>query len=163
MTTFEPAHALEVLTQHDVRFVVIGGVAGAIHGSPSVTQDLDICYERSPDTIEHLADALRSIHAKLRGVDDDVPFSLDAAAIAAGDHFTFVTELGDLDCLGIPAGTLGYDDVVRKAVDIDLDGFVVSVASVDDLIRMKRAAGRPRDVAELEILGALRDELERGS
>jgi hypothetical protein len=163
MTSFEPAHALEVLTKHDVRFVVVGGVAGATHGSPSVTQDLDICYERSPENIEHLVAALRSIHAKLRGVDDDVPFSLDAAAISAGDHFTFVTDLGDLDCLGMPAGTLGYDDLVRNTVDVDLDGFVVSIASIDDLIRMKRAAGRPRDLAELEILGALRDELERGS
>lgn len=163
MTSFDPARALEVLTEHDVRFVVIGGVAGATHGSPSVTQDLDICYERSPENIERLVVALRSIHARLRGVDDDVRFSLDADTIAAGDHFSFVTDLGDLDCLGIPAGTLGYDDVVRSAVDIDLDGFVVSVASIDDLIRMKRAAGRPRDLAELEILGALRDELERGS
>jgi hypothetical protein len=163
MRSFEPVHAMQVLFEHDVRFVVIGGVAGATHGSPSVTQDLDICYERSPDNIEHLVAALRSIHAKLRGVDDDVRFSLHADTIAAGDHFTFVTDLGDLDCLGIPAGTLGYDDLVRNAVNIDLDGFAVSVASVDDLIRMKRAAGRPRDLAELEILGALRDELERDS
>jgi hypothetical protein len=146
-----------------VRFVVIGGVAGATHGSPSVTQDLDICYERGKDNVERLVTALRSIHARLRGVDEDVRFSLDTGTIAAGDHFTFVTDLGDLDCLGVPAGTLGYDDLVRNAVDVDLDGFAVSVASVDDLIRMKRAAGRPRDLAELEILGALRDELDRGS
>lgn len=163
MKSFEPSHAMQVMTEHDVRFVVIGGVAGATHGSPSVTQDLDICYERSPDNIEHLVAALRSIHARLRGVDDDVRFSLDADTLAAGDHFTFVTDFGDLDCLGIPAGTLGYDDLVRNAIDVDLDGFAVSVASIDDLIRMKRAAGRPRDLAELEILGALRDELERGS
>jgi hypothetical protein len=163
MKRFEPTHAMHVLTEHDVRFVVIGGVAGATHGSPSVTQDLDICYERSHDNIEHLVAALRSIHASLRGVDDDVRFSLDADTIAAGDHFTFVTDLGDLDCLGIPAGTLGYDDLVRNAIDVDLDGFAVSIASIDDLIRMKRAAGRPRDLAELEILGALRDELEHGS
>ena len=87
-----------------------------------------------------------------------MPFSLDAKTLAAGDHFTFVTDLGDLDCLGIPAGTLGYDDLMKSAVDVDLDGLVVAVASIDDLIRMKRAAGRPRDLAELEILGALRDE-----
>jgi hypothetical protein len=163
VTSFEPAGALQVLTEHRVRFVVIGGVAGATHGSPSVTQDLDICYERSPDNIERLVAALRSIHAKLRGVDDDVRFSLEADTIAAGDLLTFLTDLGDLDCLGVPAGTLGFDDLVRNSIDIDLDGFFVSVASIDDLIRMKRATGRPRDLAELEILGALRDELERGS
>ena len=150
-----------MLSDHGVRYVVIGGIAGATHGSPSVTQDLDVCYERSPENLERLAAALGSIHARLRGADDDVPFSLDAKTLAAGDHFTFTTDLGDLDCLGIPAGTLGYDDLMRSAVDIDLDGLVVAVASIDDLIRMKRAAGRPRDLAELEILGALREESAR--
>jgi hypothetical protein len=159
VTAFDPLGSLRVISDHAVRFVVIGGVAGATHGSPSVTQDLDVCYERSAENLERLSTALLSIHARLRGADDDVPFSLDAKTLAAGDHFTFVTDLGDLDCLGMPAGTLGYDDLITSAVDVDLDGLVVAVASIDDLIRMKRAAGRPRDLAELEILGALRDEL----
>ena len=157
MTAFDPVGALQVLTDHEVRYIVIGGIAGATHGSPSVTQDLDVCYERGPDNLERLASALASIHARLRGA-DDVSFSLDAKTLAAGDHFTFVTDRGDLDCLGIPSGTLGYDDLKKDAVDVDLDGLVVAVASIEDLIRMKRAAGRPRDLAELEILGALRDE-----
>ena len=158
MTAFDPLGSLRVLADHGVRYVVIGGIAGATHGSPSVTQDLDVCYERGPENLERLAQALDSIHAQLRGADDDVPFSPDAKTLAAGDHFTFITDLGDLDCLGIPAGTLGYDDLVKNAIDVDLDGLVVAVASLDDLIRMKRAAGRPRDLAELEILGALREE-----
>lgn len=158
MTAFDPIAALQVLADHGVRFVVIGGVAGATHGSPSVTQDLDVCFERSPENLEQLATALSSIHARLRGVDDSVPFSLDAKTLAAGDHFTFITDRGDLDCLGIPAGTLGYDDLTKDAVEVDLDGLLVSVASLDALMRMKRAAGRPRDLAELEILGALREE-----
>lgn len=157
MTAFDPLGSLHVLADRGVRYVVIGGIASATHGSPSVTQDLDVCYERSPENLERLAQALDSIHARLRGDDDDVPFSPDAKTLAAGDHFTFITDLGDLDCLGIPAGTLGYDDLVKNAVDVDLDGLVVAVASLDDLIRMKRAAGRPRDLAELEILGALRE------
>jgi len=158
MTAFQPIRALQVLVDHDVRFVVIGGVAGATHGSPSVTQDLDVCHERGPENLARLSAALGSIHAALRGVDDDVPFVPNAEALEAGGHFTFTTDLGDLDCLGIPAGTLGYDDLVKTAIDVDLDGLVVAVASLDDLIRMKRAAGRPRDLAELEILGALREE-----
>jgi hypothetical protein len=158
VTAFDPLGALRVLADHGVRHVVIGGIAGATHGSPSVTQDLDVCYERGSENLHHLASALTSIHARLRGTDDDVPLSLDAETLAAGDHFTFITDLGDLDCLGIPAGTLGYDDLKKDAVDVDLDGLTVAMASIDDLIRMKRAAGRPRDLAELEILGALRDE-----
>jgi len=158
VTAFDPLGSLRVLTDHGVRFVVIGGIAGATHGSPSVTQDLDVCYERGEENLERLATALGSIHARLRGADHDLPFSLDAKTLEAGDHFTFITDLGDLDCLGIPAGTLGYDDLMKGAVNIDLEGLNVAAASIDDLIRMKRAAGRPRDLAELEILGALRDE-----
>ena len=158
MSAFDPVRALQVLFDHGVQFVVIGGVAGATHGSPSVTQDLDICYARSPENLERLCTALDSIHAVLRGVEDDVPFLLEPETLETGDHFTFSTDLGDLDCLGIPAGTLGYDDLVNGAVDVDLDGLVVAAASLDDLIRMKRSAGRPRDLAELEILGAVREE-----
>jgi predicted nucleotidyltransferase len=158
MTAFDPLRALRVLTDHGVRFVVIGGIAGATHGSPSVTQDLDVCPERSSDNLARLAEALRSIHARLRGADEDVAFILDARTLAAGDHFTFATDAGDVDCLGVPAGTLGYDDLAAAAIEVDLDGLTVKVAAIDDLIRMKRAAGRPRDLAELEILGALRDE-----
>jgi len=159
MTAFDPVLSLRALHENGVRFVVIGGVAGASHGSPSVTQDLDVCPDRAPDNLERLAVVLSALHARLRGVTEDVAFVLDAQTLAAGDHFTFVTDAGDLDVLGTPAGTAGYEELVRDAETIDLDGFDVKVASLEALIRMKRAAGRPKDRVELEILGALRDEI----
>lgn len=159
MTAFDPVLSLRALHEHGVRFVVIGGVAGASYGSPSVTQDLDVCPDRAPDNLERLAVVLRALHARLRGVTEDAPFVPDAQTLAAGDHFTFVTDAGDLDVLGTPAGTAGYEELVRDAETIDLDGFEVKVASLEALIQMKRAAGRPKDRAELEILGALRDEI----
>jgi hypothetical protein len=115
VSPFDPIGALRVLTDHEVSFVVIGGVAGAAHGSPSVTQDLDICHDRSPENLERLADALRELGARLRGVADDAPFLLDTRTLEAGDHFTFVTQAGDLDCLGTPAGTRGYGDLEANA------------------------------------------------
>lgn len=157
---FDPLAALKALDRHGVRFVIVGGMAGALHGSPSVTMDLDVCHDRRPENVERLAAALRDLKARLRGVDDTVRFTLDTATLLAGDSFTFVTRFGDLDCLGAPAGAAGYDDLARTAERVDLDGFTVLVASLDDLIRMKRAAGRPKDRAEVEILGALRDEVE---
>jgi hypothetical protein len=90
-----------------------------------------------------------------------LPFQLDARTLLAGDSFTFVTDAGDFDLLGTPEGTGGYEDLARTAVKTDLDGLVVLVASIDDLIRMKKAAGRPKDLIELEVLGALRDEIDR--
>jgi hypothetical protein len=86
---------------------------------------------------------------------------VDATTLLLGDHFIFSTDLGDLDCLGTPAGTQGYADLLRDAVDVEIAGVTVKVAALDDLMRMKRAAGRPKDLVELEILGALRDEIDR--
>jgi hypothetical protein len=149
-----------MLDRHDVRFVVIGGVGARLHGSPTVTNDTDICYERSPENLEKLAAALRDLGATLRGVEDDVPFLLDAKTLAAGDHCTFTTLAGGLDCLGTPAGVGGFDELVDGAVPFDVDGLTVLVASIDDLIRMKRAAGRPQDLMAVEWLSAVRDEID---
>jgi hypothetical protein len=158
---FDPLHALRVLNEHGVRFVLIGGFSARLHGSPSVTNDLDVCYARDGENLEALADALHELHAKLRGAPDHVPFILDARTLAAADHFTFATDAGSLDILGTPSGARGYDELARNAERMDLDGLTVHVASVDDLIRMKRASARPKDLLEVEILGALREEIEQ--
>jgi hypothetical protein len=89
-----------------------------------------------------------------------VPFQLDAATLRAGDHFTFSTSAGPLDVLGTPAGTNGFDDLDPRATDETIDGLTVRVAALDDLIRMKRASGRPKDRIALEWLSAVRDEIE---
>ena len=109
---------------------------------------------------DRLAEALRSLHARLRGASADVAFLLDGRTLEAGDHFTFATDAGPMDCLGTPAGTDGFADLDASATDEDLDALVVRVASLDDLIRMKRAADRPQDRIAVEWLSALRDELE---
>ena len=160
MTAFDFLAVLRILAAHEVRYVLIGGVAATAHGSPSITQDIDICYERTDENLLRLAEALRALNARLRGVDPTLPFQLDAKTLRMGDSFTFDTDAGAFDCLGTPAGTDGYNDLFANATLTDFDGLQAYVASVDDLIRMKRAAGRPKDRIELEILGALRDEIE---
>jgi hypothetical protein len=157
---FNPLRALDELVRHGVRFVLIGGYAARLRGSPSITNDLDVCYERDDENLERLASALTELRAGLRGAPPDVPFILDAKTLRMGDHFTFVTDAGGLDCLGTPSGVGGFDDLERNASDMDLDGLTVRVSSIDDLMRMKRAAGRPKDRVELEILGALREEID---
>lgn len=133
-----------------------------LHGSPSMTNDLDICHSRHPENLKRLAAALIELGAKLRGAPDDVPFLLDEFTLAAGQNFTFSTTAGALDCLAVPSGSRGYEELAANAVEVDLDGLIVEVVGLNDLIRMKRAAGRPKDLIELEILGALRDEIEGG-
>jgi hypothetical protein len=161
--TFDPLGLLTALVDGGVEFLLIGGIAAAARGSPTATVDLDICYRRTPDNLDRLSGTLKSLNARFRGVREDVPFLLDAETLGAGDHFTLSTILGDLDLLGTPAGTAGYEDLLSGATEVELDGLTVKVASLDDLIRMKKAAGRPKDLVELEILGALRDELDAQS
>ena len=158
---FDPLAMLDVLGRYDVRYVMIGGLAGRLWGSPTVTNDLDVCYAQERTNLRRLADALRELNARLRGVAEDVPFLLDDRTLAAGDHFTFVTDAGNLDCLGTPAGTKGYDDLSRTAEPMQIGDRTVQVAAIENLIRMKLAAGRPKDRVEAEILGAVREELER--
>lgn len=158
---FDPLRALTVLNQQGVRYVVIGGVAASLLGSSLLTFDLDICYARDETNLRALAAALREIHARLRGAPEDLPFQLDEMTLKNGDHFTFSTDVGDLDVLGTPKGTDGYEQLVRDADRLELDGVSVRVASLESLVRMKEAAGRAKDKWALEILAAVRDELER--
>ncbi len=157
---FNPLRILRTLDRHGVRFVVIGGIAGRLWGSTTVTNDLDICYGRDRVNLEALARALHALKAKLRGTDRDVPFTADARALELGDHFTFTTVAGNFDCLGTPTGSAGYESLARTATKIDAGGVSVLVAAIEDLILMKRAAGRPKDLIEVEILSAVRDEME---
>ena len=152
---------LELLAERGVRFVVIGGVAARLHGSNVITGDLDICYARDDENLERLAQVLAGLGARLRGAPGDIRFLLDAKTLRKGDHFMFTTRMGPLDILGTPAGMPGgYEALERGAEEFDLEGISVKVASIDDLITMKRSAGRPKDLRMVEELGALRDEID---
>lgn len=157
---FDPLGLLSTLRRFDVRFIIVGGFAGNIMGSPIITNDLDICHDRSDASArESLAGALKALDARPREWPADLPFGLDERTIRLGDSFTFETSCGNLDCLATPSGTTGYADLRTNAEEIDLgEGLVVLVCSLDDLMRMKRAAARPKDLIELEILHALYQE-----
>lgn len=159
----DPLAALRTLLDHGVRFVLIGGQAARARGSSSLTKNVDVCYDRAPDNLERLATALDAMHARVRGVDEDVPFVLDARTLRNGDSFTFETDFGAVDVLATPSGTTGFGDLVAGADRMDFGGLAVDVVALDDLIRMKRAAGRPKDRIEVEILIALRDEITESS
>ena len=160
---FKPDLILDTLIQNDVRFVLVGGLAAQAHGSPSLTGDLDICYARDPDNIARLAKVLTDLSAIRRGLPSDSPRMppLDARTLRAGGLFTLTTRYGDFDLLATPDPGFDYEQLLVHAVTTTVHGAPIRVASLDDLILMKRAAGRPKDRIELEILGALREEIDR--
>jgi len=160
VSAFDPIGALRILSDEGVRFVVIGGYAGGLLGAPLITNDLDICYDRSKDNLVRLAAALVRMNAKLRvaNVDEELPFILDARTLAAGDSFTFTTDLGSLDVLGTPSGTAGYPDLAARAQLQPVSGDLsVPVVVLGDLMRMKRASGRIKDRLQLEVLAAMEE------
>ena len=160
---FQPAEILHRLVSGGVRFVVIGGLAAQAHGSPSLTYDLDICYERGADNLERFATVLADVAAVRRGFPESTPSlpPLDRRTLRAGGLFTLTTRFGDFDLLADPDPGLDYETLARNATVATVYGSAILVASLQDLMAMKRAAGRPKDRIELEVLGALREELDR--
>jgi hypothetical protein len=154
-------HILRELLDAGVRFVLIGGLAAQVHGSPSLTGDVDICFAIDKDNLGRLARAVQVLGAVRRELPPGVHAPLDARSLRAGDVFTLTTRHGDLDLLAHPDPGLDFETLAERSIEAELLGVPVMVASLDDLMAMKRAAGRPKDRIELEILGALREELDR--
>jgi predicted nucleotidyltransferase len=153
--------AAELLNRHGVEFLVIGGQAAALHGSPIPTFDVDLCYRRTPGNLERLAEALRELHPTLRGAPPDLPFRLDAQSLALGANFTFRTNIGDLDLLAWVEPFGEYEKLIDRAESQMLDDQPVKVISLDDLITIKRHIRRPKDQAalfQLEAIKRIRNE-----
>ncbi|MFG0284448.1 MAG: hypothetical protein ACF8R7_08515 [Phycisphaerales bacterium JB039] len=149
---------VETFHRHRVDFMIIGGQAALLHGSPNVTYDTDLCYRRTEENLQRLADALHELKPTLRGAPQDLPFRLDARSLALGANFTFETTQGPLDLLGWvePIGT--YDDLIDNAEFYDINGIPTATIALDDLIRIKQHIRRQKDVAALDELLAIRDE-----
>lgn len=143
---------LRRLCEAGVDFVVIGGVAVYLQGYARFTKDLDIVYATNTANLERLGDVLVSLGANLRGIDDDVPFVPDARTLRRATILTLDTPEGSINLLVDPAGADRYEAMRERADVVDLDGVEFRVVALDDLLSMKRAAGRPQDVADIDAL-----------
>jgi predicted nucleotidyltransferase len=149
---------LKTLNEHDVRYVLIGGLAAILWGSDQITLDVDVCYARDEENLRALVKALHLLDAHLRGWPKGVPEFIDERAFRLGDTMTFETKFGDFDCLGTPSGTDGYSELKSNAKEMKVeDDVTVFVASIDDIIHMKRTAGRAKDLSGVESLKVLRE------
>jgi hypothetical protein len=153
---------LQTLDKHDVDFVVIGGMAGLVHGSAYPTYDLDVAYARDRANLGRMTAALRELDVTLRGAPADLPFQLDAQTLANGSNFTFDSPYGSFDILGDAAGMGSYDELRDGALVAMIEGVEVRVASLNHLIAMKRAANRPKDQLMVEEYISLDDQQREG-
>jgi predicted nucleotidyltransferase len=159
---FSPRRLLTLLVEGGVEFVVVGGIAAVAHGSAAFTQDLDIAYAPDEANLDRLGKVLVAMGAKLRGVTDDVPFIPDGRTLRRTRVLTLETPIGAIDLLAQPDGAPIYEQLHGRAEWQNVAGVKVHVASLEDLIAMKKAAGRPKDlvaVEELEAIQRLRREL----
>ncbi|MCY3971914.1 MAG: nucleotidyl transferase AbiEii/AbiGii toxin family protein [Acidobacteria bacterium] len=160
---FEPERILRALSDAEVRYVLIGGMAAILHGDAGVTIDLDIAPAFDPDNLERLAAALRSLNARIRteGTPEGVSFDCSGAFLrnlGRDAVLNLTTQAGDIDVAFTPTGTQGFRDLKRDAVSIDAGGITILVASLADIIRSKAAADREKD---RRALPRLRTLLER--
>jgi hypothetical protein len=156
---------LRLLIEGRVEFVVVGGLAMRMLGSAHVTEDLDVCYNRTLNNLAALADALAPIHPSLRGVPPGLPFRLDVPTLQAGLNFTLTTDYGWFDLMGEVSGVGTYAQVVAISQELEAYGLRFRVLSIDGLIASKKAAGRLKDrnhVLELEELKKLREAPPEG-
>lgn len=161
MTDFQAL--LRALHEAGVEFIVVGGVAATAHGSARLTQDLDVAYSRDPDNLERIVDALAPLEPYLRGAPPGLPFRWNLETLQRGLNFTLTTELGDLDLLGEITGGGTYDDLLPHTVELEIFGMSCRCLELEFLIRVKRAAGRPRDLEAVAELEALLEERRRGT
>lgn len=152
-----------LLLSHDVRFVVIGGWAAIIHGSARTTSDVDVVYARDAENIQHIVAALQPHQPYLRGVPPGLPFRWDERTVQAGLNFTLTTSVGDLDLLGEVTGGGTYEALLPFTEEVTAFGVSLRVVTLERLIRLKRAAGRPKDLEVIAELEALLEERDSGN
>ncbi len=156
MTEF--GRLLPVLIQGNVRFILIGGVAAAVHGSARATFDIDVVYDRDPQNIERLVRTMQEFKPYPRGAPEGLPFSWSVESVRNGLNFTLTTSIGSIDLFGEIVGGGGYKDLLPDAKTIAVFGVQCLCLSVDRLIQVKRAAGRPKDLEVVAELEAIRNE-----
>ncbi|MFN2383784.1 MAG: hypothetical protein ABR559_05910 [Gemmatimonadota bacterium] len=159
---FNPEAILQILERHEVRYVLIGGLAAALHGSPHVTTDVDIAPSRKRRNLTRLAAALVELDARVRttGESEGLAFDRSPAMLERASILNLTTLQGDLDLTFDPSGTGGYDDLRHHALEVDIRGTTVVVAHLADIIRSKEAAGREKDRLTLPTLRRLLERLD---
>jgi hypothetical protein len=146
---------IDVLDRHKVEYVVIGGVATQVHGHRRTTMDLDLTPDPDPQNLSRLGAALVELEARPResGFENaEIPVADPERLAIASIVPPLVTRHGQIHILKEPKGARAFEELREAALVVELDGVEVAIVSLDDLVRMKRAAGRPGDLDDIAAL-----------
>jgi hypothetical protein len=159
---FDLLALIDALARHEVEYVIVGGIAAMHHGAIRQTDDLDVCPRWSRDNLDRLAEALCELRAELAvapGETVPVPV-IDGVLLGRMEVGTWQTWAGRFDVLrGIPKTATtraDFEELSARAVTSDVSGRAVRVADLEDVVRSKRIAGRPKDHEALPELDELR-------
>jgi hypothetical protein len=150
---------LAALSGNGASFIIVGGVAGTLHGAMRVTYDVDVVYERSLENLQRLVAALVPLKPNLRD-GPGLPFRLDEETLKRGLNFKFATAIGAIDLMGELAGAGSFPAVRAHAIELDLFGARYSFLALDALIAARRVAGRSKDLEAIAELEVIREENE---
>jgi predicted nucleotidyltransferase len=152
------ANLLRALVDAGVDFILIGGAAAIVHGSARMTQDVDVVYARSDENIRAVVKAFGSLNPYLRGAPPGLPFVWDEKTVRQGLNFMLQTDAGAIDLFGEIPGGGRYEDMAPHTIEISAFGVQIRCLNLDWLIRVKRAAGRPKDLEAISELEAIREQ-----
>lgn len=150
----DPERLVRTLAAYRVAYVLVGALAARLQGMPRMTADADITPEASPQNLTRLASALTELGARVHtdSIPEGLVFDCSAATLARGRIWNLTTEAGRLDLVFEPDGTSGYEDLEPDAVRIEVFDLTILVASIPQMIRMKRASDRPQDRQDVIVL-----------
>jgi hypothetical protein len=152
----DAAAIIAVLNRHRVRYVVIGAFAAIAQQAPiDPTRGIDLTPDAAPDNLHRLSKALRELGARIRTVDvpEGLPFDHDARSLGRAAIWNLVCPLGEFDISFRPSGfDAGYSELAVRSHRVVVEGVGVVIADLEDVIRSKEAAGRPKDLRALPIL-----------
>jgi hypothetical protein len=154
VTTSRPLDAEQIfaaLDAHRVEYVVIGGIAVQIHGHVRMTNDIDLIPSPVPQNLQRLADALNELGARILNPGSE-GLEIDAQMLPRATLWQISTPHGDIDVLHEAPGAAPFSQLRDRALVIGLGDRSIAIASIDDLIAMKRATGRPIDLADIAAL-----------
>jgi predicted nucleotidyltransferase len=152
-----------VLGEHRVEYIVVGGFAVYAHGVLRGTVDLDIVPRPDLANLSRLGEALVSVGGRVHRAAGPVNIG-DPHILRRASLVPLMTDHGRLDLLNI-ASTSGvpanYGQLRERALEIDFEDITLAIVGLDDLIRMKKSAGREQDLADIRALTALDEDLAR--